>query len=118
MKKIQIFSIRIGLLAEFQTEDIKVGTRLTKKVFLKLCQNEEIIRNCSFKIGFIRHFNVESDSVIKNLLLQNILIFWFWFQNLYLKLLFYFEKNICDSMNSQLSKMPKIFEIGPHNPKI
>ena len=63
-------------------------------------------------------FNVESDSDIKKLTFQNILKFWIWFQNTYFKFLFYFDKNICDRVSPQLSKMPKISLIGPHNPEI
>ena len=63
-------------------------------------------------------FTVESDSDIKKLIFQNILKFWIWFQNTYFKFLFYFDKNICDRVNPQLFKMPKISLIGPHNPEI
>ena len=63
-------------------------------------------------------FNVESDSEIKNLIFLNILKFWIWIQNSNFRFLFYSEKNICDRVNPQLSKMPKISLIGPQNREI
>ena len=63
-------------------------------------------------------FNVESDSEIKNLIFLNILKFWIWIQNSNFRFLFYSEKNICDRVNPQLSKMPKISLIGQQNREI
>ena len=63
-------------------------------------------------------FNVESDSEIKNLIFCKILKFWIWIQNTDYRFLFYFDKNICDRVNPQLSKMLKISLIGPQNREI